>query len=66
MSRQNIEIIENEEAIQNEAIENDIEIEDSQEEEIITEKEEKPIDNKNSKVIYNFIIFLYIFICIIV
>lgn len=52
MSRQNIETIENEEIIQNEGIENDIEIEDSQESKIITEKEEVPIDNKNNKTIF--------------
>jgi hypothetical protein len=49
MSKEKIEAVENEEIIENEVIENDIAIEDNRENEEIIEK---PIDNKNNKVIF--------------
>lgn len=49
MSKQIIDTVENEEIVENENIENNIEIEDNEENEEIVEK---PIDNKNNKVIF--------------
>jgi len=52
MRKEKIENIENEEIIENENVENDIEIEDNKENEENKEIIEKPVDNKNNKVIF--------------